>query len=1623
MAQVFFYSLGDYLLRGDTGNEKGYFEDLGLLQINQPLLAVLGLVEHTARTLEPHWLDSRFVKQFEDRAADWLSDRLMKYPNYCMKDPRVTRLLPFWKRVFERLEISPKYLLAHRDPVVSAASLLKRGPNLMPNRALRSMLHHTATLLKLRGETLAVVDFDRLMREPVAIAREVAETLQLEVDESELGAYEEFISPSLNRSGRDSATIRNRFHPTLVKAAESCHQVLIQGTDPAKFWAEIEECITALEHLLREGNEDARGVLWVIQSGLDADGQFDEEAIAMGRECPMRVLVVHAGGQGLTETDQRRMELFSKAGIPNDIISAENAQDAAIKVKYYLEDVEGLFDTVRFPDQNGLGAYVRMAQNAGRHRRLKIRVDTVGSALEQLDESGILPSDTEPFIRDALERISRAPGPGNASDHPCPSVMPLISICIAHYNRPHFLKTAIEAVRGQTYKNIEILVLDDGSDDPEARRYVESLKKATREEQNFRVFLLKHRYLDAVRNVGARHAKGDFLLFVDDDNIPLPYAVEKLVACALRNKADVVTSASYYFSEDSMPTEPGLMTVFHPLGPDLGLAPFMNTFGDAQALYKTSWLREVAYTELGTVSYEDWEWFSRARLRGARFVLDPQPLYWYRVNASGMRVKGFDATSLRRVLQPFIDEAPEGYGNIVRYAQGLHFQRQTDQQSIQRLEQQNRQLSNLLLEQQPLFERDDPEVRETFMRATESADAGNLPSIETVVVIPEVAPECRARTRRRLRSTLASLAAQWLGGERVSVVDANEAPLEFGADSRPVRLYCAESSTATSATERKILLLNRVVEQSDADWIFPIYAGDTLEPDALYCLQEAVGRAPAPVLAYTDETVLKDEVERPGRSDRYPLFKSDFNSMKLRSHLYLGCSVAYRRAEAARLGGFRGRAWDYDMVLRLSEIGSATHVAQPLLNRCAPTRQEERQSESGEASNAMRPAALEALQAHLGRSGSEGTAEAGAQPGYYRVAYPAYGDRTGIVIWAHKDVVRTQASLEGLLSQLPLERIRLYIAYPADASEEIARFTGLLRTEGSAAALGVEIVGPVRTFDQIVEQVEVAQALFINEGAQLDGTRLFDAMAGLRRDCDAALFAPNILTSKDNQSIYHSAGCSPLLKIDEEEGRLFAGVSVEQPAIAEGFERLDLMDFWVGAPSFDAFGFVPSELDTIDTGLPVDAALPARLALALQKAGERFRTAHVAANVFVMPSEELQPSVGTEAYMPGSLSRSREAVYALLDGTDDPVGNRNLSRFADFQIEQEAAFRLGGPKRNVPRIIAHPADLEGCGEIRMISPMRTLQRHNLIEGGVTQYQMSLGAIAAIEPDTIVMERQYKDGQIERIRRIGACYPGIFKVFEIDDLLHQLSVHNPHRDQIPGDVLKRLRRAIELCDRLVVSSEPLAEAYGRFAQEVVVVHNTIEMAKWSRLRNQPRLDAAKPRVGWAGGVSHKADLVAIRAVFEQTARDIDWVFFGMCPDELRPYVAEVHAGVPIGSYPAKLASLNLNLAIAPLEHTTFNRAKSHLKVLEYGILGIPVIASDFLPYNHDPFPIELVNGTPGQWIEALRENLKDREVLRRKGERLRQYVIDHWSTESRIETWLSGWTPSSSSEVDKTAQTG
>jgi GT2 family glycosyltransferase len=216
---------------------------------------------------------------------------------------------------------------------------------------------------------------------------------------------------------------------------------------------------------------------------------------------------------------------------------------------------------------------------------------------------------------------------------------PNVTVVITHFERPGLLDENLTALTQQTDMNFSILVIDDGSQSAEASHYL-----ATIEERygalNLRLLRQENRYLGAARNAGIRAATTDFIILLDDDNIPFPEMVKTLRRAILMADADVVTCGIRHFQD---PPE-GKQSDREHCGPDqffsggpVLLGAIHNCFGDASGIYRKSVFDKVGYFhELRGVTFEDWQMHLRIVTAGFRLLSVPEPLVWYRVRPDSM---------------------------------------------------------------------------------------------------------------------------------------------------------------------------------------------------------------------------------------------------------------------------------------------------------------------------------------------------------------------------------------------------------------------------------------------------------------------------------------------------------------------------------------------------------------------------------------------------------------------------------------------------------------------------------------------------------------------------------------------------------------------------------------------------------------------------------------------------------------------------------------------------------------------------------------------------------------------------------------------------------------------------
>ncbi len=254
------------------------------------------------------------------------------------------------------------------------------------------------------------------------------------------------------------------------------------------------------------------------------------------------------------------------------------------------------------------------------------------------------------------------------------SDQPLVSVCMAHWNRPHYLAQALASIEAQDYPNIEVVVVDDCSTQPETIAYLDSLEPLFHKRGWQLLRQPENRFPGAARNRAVNSAHGEYILFMDDDNVAKPHEISTFVRVARKTGADVLTCFLDTFAGQTAPTAQQKINsrvVF--LGGCAAAGALRNWFGDTNSLVRREvFLALGGFHEQWGVNHEDYEFMARAVLRGYRLEVVPESLVWYRVNegeTSILRSTPFHG-NIMCSIRPYLESVPPELRNLVLYAQG-----------------------------------------------------------------------------------------------------------------------------------------------------------------------------------------------------------------------------------------------------------------------------------------------------------------------------------------------------------------------------------------------------------------------------------------------------------------------------------------------------------------------------------------------------------------------------------------------------------------------------------------------------------------------------------------------------------------------------------------------------------------------------------------------------------------------------------------------------------------------------------------------------------------------------------------------------------------------------------------
>ncbi|MEF2655775.1 MAG: glycosyltransferase family 2 protein [Eggerthellaceae bacterium] len=232
---------------------------------------------------------------------------------------------------------------------------------------------------------------------------------------------------------------------------------------------------------------------------------------------------------------------------------------------------------------------------------------------------------------------------------------PLVSIIIPIYNVDHYIEACLQSTVDQTYKNIEIICVDDGSPDCSNALVREFMH------HDSRIVLLEKQNggLSDARNFGIKHASGEYLFFLDGDDCLAVNCIEKLVDLALEHGSAIAACQFEPFTTDNyaeMPTKmPTDIT-------DTGCQLYKLSYTDTKLkiTLNTAWGKLYARELLDTIRYpvgkinEDEFVTYKLFLDAPSATLTFRPLYGYRQRpGSIMQTSNKDPEHLIELIKVF----------------------------------------------------------------------------------------------------------------------------------------------------------------------------------------------------------------------------------------------------------------------------------------------------------------------------------------------------------------------------------------------------------------------------------------------------------------------------------------------------------------------------------------------------------------------------------------------------------------------------------------------------------------------------------------------------------------------------------------------------------------------------------------------------------------------------------------------------------------------------------------------------------------------------------------------------------------------------------------------------------
>jgi GT2 family glycosyltransferase len=609
--QVMGVTLGDRMMPPVEGNNgRGFWEDIDLNALNAEMLNAIDSDWCHLAAIDSIDIEILHKQGYFLRAVELLRQKVNNVPIFGFKDPRVAKLLPFWKEVFSHCQFDVSYVITVRHPLSVVKSLFKRDSIEAEQGYLLWLGYIIASLAGSAGEKRVLVDYDRLMQAPDRELMRIAKCTGLEIDPAELRNYKnDFLDEGLRHTVYD------------------LNDLLLDDTCPPI----VREIYTALLDVASEKTEfDGLELQNKVLHWSEEFERLKSALLLIDKLLMQKVSTT----QTVAERDARIFSLKSKIEANDVRIQEKEAQLASLvtsrswRITAPLRYVMG---AARLGANRLSSLAYRIARDV--YRRLPVSAETKERLKNFIGHA--------PFVR--RTRLYRkwmawqtCNGTGDYVNIPKSvevtqksaerelEYQPLISLVTPTYNtKPRYVDELINSLRSQTYANWELCIADGGS----VQETKDRLSHWQKLDKRIKVKLLEENKGIAGNSIEAFDlADGDYIVLLDHDDFLSSNALMELAFCINKNPdVDFIYSDRAVFSDETKE-----ILAYHYLP---GFSPdFLRACNYASHLnaFSRFIIDKVGFIRQGYDGSQDYEFELRVIEKARKIKNIPKVLYYCR---------------------------------------------------------------------------------------------------------------------------------------------------------------------------------------------------------------------------------------------------------------------------------------------------------------------------------------------------------------------------------------------------------------------------------------------------------------------------------------------------------------------------------------------------------------------------------------------------------------------------------------------------------------------------------------------------------------------------------------------------------------------------------------------------------------------------------------------------------------------------------------------------------------------------------------------------------------------------------------------------------------------------------